>query len=181
MWIFCLPVATQSKSLWQYNLLTTIVYCSKQVLTLCDHCSSFQTATCYYNLICSNTIQPSDFFHATQKFPMWIFCLPVATQSKSLWQYNLLTTIVYCSKQVLTLCDHCPSFQTATFYYNLICSNTIQPFVHSFKACVCSYMSFFTRYNRSGRESTCSPLFHLGKSQSTSCTHCSDLNRMSGW
>ena len=32
---------------------------------------------------------------------------------------------------------------------------------------------------RSSRESMYTPLFHLGKSQSTSCTHCSDLDCLS--
>ena len=87
--------------------------------------------------------------------------------------------IVYRSKQVLTPCDCCSSFQTAMLYYNLLDSNTIQPFAHSFKASACCYTSFslITTVNqRSGRESMCTPLFHLGKSQSTCCTHCSDLD-----
>ena len=80
--------------------------------------------------------------------------------------------------------DRCPSFQTTTLYYNLLDSNTIQPFAYGFKAGACCYTSFFPRHNsqldqRSGGESTCTPLFYLGKSQSTSCTHCSDLDRLS--
>ena len=40
--------------------------------------------------------------------------------------------------------------------------------------------SLVTAVNQcSGRKSMYTPLFHIGKSQSTSCTHCSDLDHLS--
>ena len=43
-----------------------------------------------------------------------------------------------------------------------------------------AFSSLVTTVNQcSGREGMYTPLFHLGKSQSTSCTRCSDLDRLS--
>ena len=63
-------------------------------------------------------------------------------------------------------------------YCNMLDSNTIQTYAHSFKASACCYTGFFSRHNSQSMERH-TPLFHLVKSQSASCTRCSDLDHLS--
>ena len=81
----------------------------------------------------------------------------ITTRRKGLWQCKQalcwLQLSTNRSKFLLCVITTLHSFQTATLFYNLLDSNSIQPFAHGFKASICCYTNFFARHHVACRPS----------------------------
>ena len=91
-------------------------------------------------------------------------CIPIEASSYSVWSLPFLSNS-NASLQPVTQ-QHMQFNHLHTVSRPVLAATRAFPLITTVNQC-------------SSRESMCTPLFHLGKSQSTSCTRCSDLDRLS--